>query len=210
MNRRQTESKGLLASLCRGAKEENKRSAVRVYTKTGDGGTTSLIGGERVSKADLRVEAYGTVDELAAHLALLGDMMRAKKGFGEQVAAIGEIQKDLMIIEALLAVGRGGEGKVAPLPEGAVERLEKEIDSMGEGLPPLTGFVLPGGDPIVSQSHVCRTVCRRAERASIRVSDEYSVPLVVVHYLNRLSDWLYVVGRKAVEILHVKEIYWMP
>ena len=210
MNRRQTESKGLLASLCRGAKEENKRSAVKVYTKTGDGGTTSLIGGERVSKADLRVEAYGTVDELAAHIALLGDMMSAEDGLGGQVAAIEEIQKDLMTLEALLATGRGGEGKVAALPERAVERLEKEMDAMGEGLPPLKGFVLPGGHPIVSQSHVCRTVCRRAERASVRVSGEYFVPPVVANYLNRLSDWLYVVGRKAVEILHVKEIYWMP
>jgi cob(I)alamin adenosyltransferase len=182
----------------------------KVYTKTGDGGTTALIGGERVSKADLRVEAYGTVDELAAHLALLADMMCAAAGFEAPVAAIGEIQKDLMVVEAMLATGRGGEGKVPPLSAEAVERLERETDSMGAGLPPLRGFVLPGGDPIVSQSHVCRTVCRRAERVSVRVSDKYFVPPVVVHYLNRLSDWLYVAGRKAVEILNVKEMYWMP
>lgn len=171
---------------------------------------TSLIGGERVSKADPRVEAYGTVDELAAHLALLGDMMRAADGFDGIVGGMGEIQKDLMVLEALLATGRGGEGTVAPLPERAIERLEREIDDLSRGLPSLKGFVLPGGHPIVSQSHVCRTVCRRAERATIRASVEYPISQVVRGYLNRLSDWLYAVGRKAVEILHVKEIYWIP
>ena len=183
---------------------------MKVYTKTGDGGTTALIGGERVSKADLRVEAYGTVDELAAHLALLGDMMRGACGFDGMVDAIDDIQKDLMVVEAMLSTGAGGEGKVAQLPESAIERLERQIDAMSEGLPALKGFVLPGGHPVVSQSHVCRTVCRRAERATIRMSDEYTPQPVAARYLNRLSDWLYAAGRKAVEILEVKEKYWIP
>ncbi len=183
---------------------------MKVYTKTGDGGTTALIGGERVSKADVRVEAYGTVDELAAKLALLGDWMRREQGFEAIVAGIQSVQGELMIVEALLATGNGGEGKVAPLPADAVRRLESEIDRMSEGLPPLAGFTLPGGHPVVSQSHVCRTVCRRAERATVRVSELYASPPVAAEYLNRLSDWLYVVGRKAVMILDIKETYWIP
>ncbi len=183
---------------------------MKVYTKTGDGGTTALIGGERVSKADQRVEAYGTVDELAAHLALLGDMMGETGGFDEIIVAIGEIQRDLMVVEAMLATGRGGEGKVTPLPVSAIERLERQIDDMSVELPALKGFVLPGGHPVVSQSHVCRTVCRRAERAAIRISNEYPLRPDAVGYLNRLSDWLYVAGRKAIEILGIKETYWAP
>ncbi len=193
---------------------------MKVYTKTGDGGTTSLIGGERVSKADVRVEAYGTVDELAAQLALLADMMRAERGFDGTVTAIEQVQKELMVVEALLATGRGGrnadggtgyaESKVAPLPADAIARIESEIDDMSEGLPPLAGFTLPGGHPVVSQSHVCRTVCRRAERATVRVSEHYTTPHGTAEYLNRLSDWLYVVGRKAVMTLGVKETYWTP
>ena len=188
---------------------------MKVYTKTGDGGTTSLIGGERVSKADPRVEAYGTVDELSAHLALLADMMRCEpqgggRLFDEYIAALDKIQVELMTVEAMLATGEGGTAKVKTLPESAVTRLENLIDTMSENLPPLKGFVIPGGHPIVSQSHVCRTVCRRAERVTIVMPDDYVLSPIAGQYLNRLSDLLYVVGRKAVEILSVKEIYWTP
>jgi cob(I)alamin adenosyltransferase len=209
---------------------------MKIYTKNGDKGTTSLIGGERVSKADPRVEAYGTVDELAAHLALWADMMRqtlvsARNIFTHsnvrvsaarllvQIAdAVDEIQKDLMAVEAVLATGAGaGDGgvggkgsKVAPLPETAIKRLESQIDAMSEGLPPLGGFTLPGGHPVVSQSHVCRTVCRRAERAIVRASEQRPLPSEPARYLNRLSDWLYAAGRKAAGLLEVKEIYWIP
>jgi cob(I)alamin adenosyltransferase len=183
---------------------------MKIYTKTGDGGTTALIGGERVSKADPRVEAYGTVDELAAHLALMADMMRGEDGFAGIVASVDDIQRDLMTVEALLATGSGGEGKVAPLPGEAIARLEGQIDTMSIGLPMVGGFTLPGGHAIVSQSHVCRTVCRRAERTTIRISEIYPLTPSLAEYLNRLSDWLYVVGRKAVAILGVKETYWQP
>ncbi len=178
---------------------------MRVYTKTGDSGTTSLIGGERVSKADPRVEAYGTVDELSSHLAMLGDMMGGVSGFVEMIAWFDEIQIDLMTVEAMQAVGEGGEGKVEALPEEAIRRLERQIDAMSENLPQPGGFTLPGGHPILSQSHICRTVCRRAERVIIRAEEEYPVQPVAREYINRLSDWLYVVGRKAVEILAVEE-----
>jgi cob(I)alamin adenosyltransferase len=193
---------------------------MKVYTKTGDRGTTSLIGGERVSKADPRVEAYGTVDELAAHLALLGDMMRVdnEARFAATVAAIDNIQRDLMTVEAILATGggnahsglSGGSRKVVVLePADTVGRLEREIDVMSASLPPVEGFTLPGGHPIVSQSHICRTVCRRAERAVVRIGDDENSQQAQ-KYLNRLSDWLYVVGREAVKKMSIKETYWKP
>ncbi len=183
---------------------------MKVYTKTGDGGTTALIGGERVSKADPRVEAYGAVDELAAHLALLGDMMRSERGFDGMIASVEQIQRELMTIEAMLATGKGSEGKVVSLSGGAIARLEGEIDAMSAGLPPLKGFTLPGGHPVVSQSHVCRTVCRRAERVIVGASGVHSVPVEVPGYINRLSDWLYTAGRKAAAMLGTKEMYWIP
>lgn len=184
-----------------------------IYTKTGDGGKTSLIGGERVSKADPRVEAYGTVDELSAHLALLGDLMNADGRFGEITSLLDGIQKNLMAVEAILATGTGAGSRAGTgtgTGAGAVDELEADIDRLGAALPKIGGFVIPGGHPIVSQSHVCRTVCRRAERAIVRSSEQYALPQEPVRYVNRLSDWLYVVGRKAVEILAVEETYWTP
>ena len=183
---------------------------MKVYTKTGDKGTTSLIGGERVPKCDQRVEAYGTVDELSAHLALLGDMMREKGGFNEMLGWMEDIQSDLMYVEAMLAVGKGGEVKAVMLPETAVARLEEQIDRMSEGLAPVTKFIIPGGNRIVSQSHICRTVCRRAERETDRIPAECGASPAAGKYLNRLSDWLYTAGRKTVEILSVKDQYWTP
>ncbi len=183
---------------------------MKVYTKTGDKGCTSLIGGERVPKCDGRVEAYGTVDELSAHLAMLEDMMRANGGFGEMTAWLENIQSDLMYIEAMLAVGKGGDDKTALLPEVSVSRLERQIDMMSDGLVQVTKFALPGGHPIVSQSHICRTVCRRAERITVEISMKYTAQPIVAEYLNRLSDWLYTAGRKAVNILSVKDRYWTP
>jgi cob(I)alamin adenosyltransferase len=190
---------------------------MKVYTKTGDAGTTSLIGGERVSKTDPRVEAYGTVDELSAPIALLADMMLANGSFESEVAEIERIQIDLMMVEALLAVGRDGEGKVKPLGEEPVHRLENSIDKMEEWLttarknhPAKMKFVLPGGHIIVSQSHVCRTVCRRSERVTLAIPADYKPSPEAAAYLNRLSDWLYIVGRKAIVILSIKDRYWEP
>lgn len=204
---------------------------MKVYTKTGDSGTTSLIGGQRVLKCDPRVEGYGKADELSAFLALLADMMRENGKFSDVCtdtctgAGIGigivdwfdDIQKDLFTVEAMMAVGgadgeSGGrlEGKVADLPDSAVAKLENRIDALSEGLPPVKGFVIPGGHPIVSMCHVCRTVCREAERLAVGLQMNYGLPEVATRYLNRLSDFLYVVGRKAVVILSIKERYWLP
>jgi cob(I)alamin adenosyltransferase len=157
------------------------------------------------------VEAYGTVDELSAHLALLADMIGAEIPDFEYLPRFADIQRELMVVEAVLATGSGGDkGKRMELDPESVARLENEIDSMNETLAPVGGFVIPGGHPIVSQSHICRTVCRRAERAISAISDKYDTPSMVFAYINRLSDWLYTLGRVLVKKLLVKDSYWIP
>lgn len=137
---------------------------MRIYTKTGDTGKTSLIGGERVNKYDVRVEAYGNVDELMSFVALLGDNLRTDVSLADIVEDTLRINSQLMTVASLLAVGAGGEGKIQPLKPEAVEYLESRIDAMQAEVPPITKFTIPGGDARVSMCHVCRTVCRRAER----------------------------------------------
>lgn len=179
---------------------------MKIYTKTGDRGTTSLIGGERVSKADLRVEAYGTVDELMAFTALLADKLGEDKGLAAYTGDLRRVLAHLMTVSARLAVGEGGADKVAPLPVAAIELIEGRIDTMQAAVPPITKFTLPGGHKDVSLAHVCRTVCRRAERAAIRAGglDE------AVAYLNRLSDYFYLLSRTLVVYFHVEEALWIP
>lgn len=219
---------------------------MKIYTKTGDGGTTALIGGERVSKTDLRVEAYGTVDELIAFTAVLSDALRERTGpdgrnrpgakpdeaatsnesaksdetaasqdktvaaLKEAVAELDRINSRLMTVSALLAVGAGGEGKVPGLPTDAVAALESSIDRMQASLKPLTKFTIPGGCSVVSSCHVCRTVCRRAERAALRARAEHPADDRVLVYLNRLSDYFYTLGRHLTEMLDAPEILWIP
>lgn len=183
---------------------------MRIYTKCGDGGTTSLIGGERVPKFDERVEAYGTVDELMAFTALLGDMMRSDETLAQYVESIDRINCVLMSVASLLAVGKGAEGKVSPISESKVSDLEAEIDAMQAKVQPITKFTIPGGCSVVSQCHICRTVCRRAERASLRANERWSVDCSVMVYLNRLSDWFYLLGRLLTEHYAVCERLWMP
>lgn len=183
---------------------------MKIYTKSGDKGTTSLIGGERVSKTDLRVEAYGTVDELIAFSALLGDRMSPETTLYREVKMIQAINSHLMTLSALLAVGRGGEGKLPPLAEETVAQLEAWIDTMSASLPPITHFTIPGGGELLSLTHVCRTVCRRAERAALRAHDAYGVDPSVLCYLNRLSDLYYTLGRYVVHQLQLQEVLWQP
>lgn len=183
---------------------------MKIYTKTGDNGTTSLIGGERVSKCDLRVEAYGTVDELTAYVALLADTIADDERFTERVAELRRIESQLMSVAALLAVGRGGEGKLAPISEERIADLEQAIDAMQERLPAITKFTIPGGHLYVSLAHVCRTICRRAERAALRASEITKVDSSATRYLNRLSDYLYTLGRCLTEQTHTEEILWIP
>lgn len=183
---------------------------MKIYTKTGDKGTTSLIGGERVAKCDLRVEAYGTVDELTAYIALLADTMCECETLAPIVGELHHIESRLMGVQALLAVGRGGEGKIEPLRGEYVEELEHAIDGYDTELRPITKFTIPGGHRVVSLCHVCRTVCRRAERAALRASEVTEVDASALCYLNRLSDYFYTLGRLATQRLGVTEAEWIP
>ena len=184
---------------------------MKVYTKSGDKGFTSLIGGERVSKTDIRVEAYGTVDELIAYIALLGDKLSADYVFENSVAQLRKIESELMTVSAMLAIGQGGEDKVKAISDESTERLEQEIDAMQATLPQITKFTIPGGDERLSLCHICRTVCRRAERASIRATHEHdNISTQSVTYLNRLSDYLYLLGRTITLKANVEEILWIP
>lgn len=183
---------------------------MKVYTKSGDGGTTSLVGGERVPKSDERVEAYGTVDELMAFTALLTDRMRHTEALAPAVGELEQILSRLMGVAALLATGKGAGEKVAPLGAEPVAWLEERIDAMQAQLPPITKFTLPGGNESVSLCHVCRTVCRRAERAALRAAALHEIPADVLAYLNRLSDYFYLLGRTTTARLNVEERLWIP
>lgn len=183
---------------------------MKIYTKTGDRGMTSLIGGERVFKSDERVEAYGTVDELTAFTALLADELRADATAAAYVDDLNRILSRLMSVEALLATGASGSDKVAPLPAEAVSWLEERIDAMQSTLTPIDKFTLPGGHRSVSLSHVCRTVCRRAERAALRADARYGVDPTALMWLNRLSDYFYTLGRALTAHYGVEETLWIP
>ncbi|QIP15494.1 cob(I)yrinic acid a,c-diamide adenosyltransferase [Spirosoma aureum] len=181
---------------------------MKIYTKTGDKGQTGLIGGRRVSKADLRIDAYGTVDELNSWIGLVRDQ------------PVNISQKDLLkeIQDRLFTVG----AELATDPEKAVKRampaiiaddvavLEQAMDLMDAELPELRAFVLPGGHESVSFCHLARTVCRRAERLVIALNDESPVDDLVLQYLNRLSDYLFVLSRKMAQELEAEEVVWKP
>lgn len=183
---------------------------MKIYTRTGDNGTTSLIGGERVAKYDLRVEAYGSVDELMSFIALLTDKLRPEPRLEDKVAELQRICSQLMNVSALLAMGSGSEGKLKPISEESIGELEELIDRMQEELTPITKFTIPGGAVEVSLCHVCRTICRRAERAALRAGEQYPIDNSATRYLNRLSDYLYALGRVATERLRVEETLWIP
>ena len=174
-----------------------------IYTKTGDGGTTSLVGGTRVKKCDVRVEAYGTVDELNAHVGLLAEMIRATHaGYFE---LLKQVQHNLFIVQTLLATEADCKYELPKLPEDAVTGLEGEIDRLQEIVPKLKYFVIPGGTLAGAQCHVARTVCRRAERCVVTLSHQNSVDDILLRYLNRLSDYLFVLARHAVVSVGAQE-----
>jgi cob(I)alamin adenosyltransferase len=179
---------------------------MKVYTKTGDKGTTGLLGGTRVSKSDLRIEAYGNVDELNAWFGLLRDMPANSK----RQAVLTRIQDRLFVIGSWLAMeGTENVYNIPDIIESDIEMLEKEMDEMDEQLPALKNFVLPGGDVSISNTHIARTVCRRAERHVIRLSEVADISDIIIKYLNRLSDFLFVMSRKLTLELKVKETYWI-
>lgn len=183
----------------------------KVYTKTGDKGTTSLVGGERVSKTDERVEAYGTVDELGSFTACLSDQLRSDEGAAAYLDDLNRIASQLMSIAALLAVGRGGEDKLPDIRPEAIGFLEQRIDAMQACVEPIVNFTIPGGHPAVSLCHVCRTVCRRAERAALRAAALHpTISANALAYLNRLSDYFYLLGRSLTAHYGVEETLWIP
>jgi cob(I)alamin adenosyltransferase len=178
---------------------------MKIYTRTGDQGTTALFGGKRVSKAELRIDAYGTVDELNAWIGMVRDQeVNAKR----QEIFI-QIQNDLFVIGSLLATEPGNEQvRIPTLSEEEIVFLEKQIDGLDAELPPLKFFVLPGGHRSISTCHVARTVCRRAERLVVALHQNEPVNAVVIRYLNRLSDYLFVLSRKVAHDLGVEETPW--
>jgi cob(I)alamin adenosyltransferase len=182
-------------------------AGVKLYTKTGDDGTTGLFGGGRVKKASLRVEAYGTCDELNACLGVA----RATKLEAFTDGVLAQVQVDLFTLGAELACVPGKEAKMSMklLDAADAERLERAIDAAEEGLPPLKTFVLPGGSAQASALHLARTVCRRAERAVLALDDTPARGEIVI-YLNRLSDLLFVLARKANAPLGVDDVPWAP
>ena len=171
---------------------------------------TSLIGGERVFKCDERVEAYGSVDELSAFVALLADRLRPDAALASHVEELNRILSRLMTVEALLATGEGGRDKMAPLAPECVAWLEACIDTMQAALPPIDKFTIPGGPEAVSLCHVRRPVRRRAERAALRADQRYGVDATALVWLNRLSDYFYVLGRTLTAHYRVEETLWIP
>jgi cob(I)alamin adenosyltransferase len=180
---------------------------MKIYTRKGDKGRTTLAGGIAVPKTHVRIEAYGTVDELIVHIGMLRDMVYQDDLKSELL----HLQDRLMTCAAILASDcENCQTRIPELTETDIESLEKSIDDMESVLEPLNSFILPGGHVISSQCQIARTVCRRAERQIIRLSEELFVPETVIKYINRLSDYLFVLARKVLHDFDVKDIPWKP
>ena len=180
---------------------------MKIYSKTGDTGETGLFGGKRVAKDDARVEAYGSVDELNAFLGALADTIVQPSEVYSFLT--NEVQCRLFDLGSHLATDPTGSFQLpSGLQESDLLALEVWIDKMTEELPPLKNFILPGGHPSVSAAHICRTVCRRAERAVIRLHHDSPVEAIVIQYLNRLSDYFFVLARSLSKHLGASEIIW--
>jgi cob(I)alamin adenosyltransferase len=180
---------------------------MKIYTKTGDKGTTSLFGGKRVSKSDHRIDTYGTIDELNSWIGVVRD----QPVNSNKKSTLIEVQDRLFTIGSLLATEPGNtKVKVPHLSDADIVFLEKEIDKMEDSLEPMKFFVLPGGHESVSFCHVARTVCRRAERLTIALHQQEPFDELVIQYLNRLSDFLFVLSRKMSAELKIDETPWKP
>ncbi len=183
--------------------------AFKIYTKTGDFGKTSLIGGTKVAKSHIRIESYGTVDELNSYVGLVNDSI-----FDEHSKAVlKEIQDRLFTIGSSLACDPDKEPlmKIPDLKEEDIVLLENEIDNMNEKLPVMKTFILPGGHMAVSTTHIARCICRRAERLCVNMQEhDLFVEPLVIKYLNRLSDYFFVLARFIGYLLGVEEIPWKP
>lgn len=179
----------------------------KIYTKTGDDGTTGLVGGNRVKKSNIRLDAYGTVDELNAYIGLIRSMIADTS----VQALLLEVQNKLFVIGSRLASDEKGLQFTRDLycSGTAIVNLEKAIDQYEEDLPALQNFILPGGSQLVSYCHVARTVCRRAERRVVQLAETTDIEELIVQYLNRLSDYLFVLSRKVAKDQGVEEIAWV-
>lgn len=180
---------------------------MKIYTGTGDDGTTSLAGGQRVSKDHERICAYGTVDELISWIGLL----RSQPVNGERSVFLYSIQDKLMHCASVVSLGPGADSsRMQPPGADDIQELEDEIDNMEKHLPGLSSFILPGGNDVVSYTHISRCVCRRAERLLIGLSGKNKYDMAVIKYLNRLSDYLFVLSRKAADESGIEQSKWIP
>jgi cob(I)alamin adenosyltransferase len=179
---------------------------MKIYTRTGDDGTTSLSGGRRVPKFYIRVEAYGSVDELISWIGMLRSCPENEK----RTKFLIQIQNNLMSCAAILSSDKEGDkgGKIIP-DNKWIPIIEKEIDEMEQSLPLLENFILPGGNKIVSYCHIARCVCRRAERAVLKLNETEKIPEIIYKYLNRLSDYLFILSRKLSLELDNEDIKWI-
>jgi len=180
---------------------------MKIYTKTGDKGSTSLLSGDRVPKYDERIEAYGTIDELNSFVGLLrsGNLQEEDKQF------LIKVQHNLFNIGSLLALGdKEVKFKMPEISNADIEDIEQEMDKIDAQLPKLKSFVLPGGEQTVAYSHVCRSICRRAERLIVKLSEKYAVNEDLIKYVNRLSDYFFLLSRKISQDTGFEEIEWKP
>lgn len=187
---------------------------MKIYTKTGDDGTTALYGGTRVAKHHIRIDSYGTVDELNSWLGLVRD----QKIDDPTKQLLAKIQDKLFTVGAILATDpkkallKNGQERlnIPKIGSADITALEKEMDKMEEMLPPMTHFILPGGHTTVSYCHIARTICRRAERLAVQLYEKEPFDDHVLSYLNRLSDYLFVLARKLSKDLQAEEVKWIP
>jgi len=189
--------------------DEPRLALNRIYTKTGDKGETHLAGGQRVAKDSLRIECYGTVDELHAFVGMA--CISAAEHVPELAAILRRVQHELFNLGSILAtLPKDVHPKQARITGAEIEQLEKEIDRMNADLAPLRSFVLPGGSRLNTELHACRTICRRAERLAVSLAREEETPAEAVQYLNRLSDAFFVWSRWANQMMGVPEVLWEP
>ncbi|MBN1250664.1 MAG: cob(I)yrinic acid a,c-diamide adenosyltransferase [Bacteroidales bacterium] len=178
---------------------------MKIYTKTGDSGKTSLLSGERVSKYNMRIEAYGTVDELNSFVGYL----RSSEIKKEDVSFLIKIQNYLFNIGSFLAMSKvNPKIKIKQITDENIEELENEMDKIELNLPKLTNFILPGGNQAVSLSHICRSICRRTERLCVQLSENEIIDEKIIVFFNRLSDYFFVLSRKITVDYKIEEIVW--
>ncbi len=183
----------------------------RIYTRQGDAGQTSLVGGQRLAKDALRIECYGTVDELNAFLGIAGVSASEDGRLASLAAILRRVQHELFNLGSILAtLPEDVHPRQPRITDSEIRRLEAEIDRMNENLPELRSFVLPGGCRINAELHVCRTICRRAERIAVSLAAAEEMPPEAIRYLNRLSDALFVWSRWASRALEAPEVLWEP